>query len=126
MCMQDPGQLHQGLYLTLPTPSHYLLMSPPRVSMCLLDRLLLWEEGCTPSCSACDCVGEYFWKKCMCMYGCSVRGRVACIVHVEVREKLTQELALVFHHVGSRDPTLVIRLGGRPLYPLSHLAKPIT
>lgn len=48
----------------------------------------------------------------------------ACVhsVLLEVRGEL--EGADSFYHVGSRDLTLVVSLGDKHLYPLSHLAGP--
>lgn len=37
-------------------------------------------------------------------------------------ENLWESLGLYFHPVGPRDPTQVSSLGGKHLYPVSHLA----
>lgn len=58
-----------------------------------------------------------------CVYACEcVR---ACVyvgssVHLEFRGQLT-EAVLSFQHVGSRNATLVIRLGGKGPYQVSNL-----
>lgn len=45
-------------------------------------------------------------------------------VYVRRSEDNLEELVLSFHYMGSGDQTQVIRLGGKPLYPLSRFAGP--
>lgn len=45
-------------------------------------------------------------------------------VYVWRSEDNVEELVLSFHYMGSGDQTQDIRLGSKPLYPLSRLAGP--
>lgn len=46
--------------------------------------------------------------------------------HTWCCERTTSKSWFSFHHVGPRDGTQVLKLGGKCLYPLSHLADPST
>ena len=58
---------------------------------------------------------------CVCMY---VHMSVHAMTWMWSSEDSFWELVLTFHHVGLGDQTQAVRLGGKCLYPLTHLEGP--
>lgn len=61
---------------------------------------------------------------CVCLLNVHICGHVHAIGPVDVRGNL-QQLILTFHYEGFEDQAFVVKLGGKPLYSLSHITSPM-
>lgn len=109
---------------SFPSPSVYSLLLSKKVLMSLKVQILAFKDKLFQNVIFFqNCFNSIIIHICTCIYRCIPIYTWGGMCTWKSENNL-EELVLSFYHMGHRDQTWILRIGGKPSYPLSHPDNP--